>query len=140
MVASGFLGMKTGDDVVGEEDDLEMLIRYADPREVDGLKGGDVASAAALFDLSSGVLPGLGFLEGIYRSRIKGWVEYLAVDDGLIVKGGGVERLNQEEVRIAVEERGGVGVGIGLGDKKEAAAEKEWLKRWVERRIKDEVI
>lgn len=126
-----------------EKEDLEMLMGYADPRNVGGLEGKDVAGAVAVFDLSPGFLPGWvvsGVLEGVYRQRLRRWVEYLVLDDGLIVKGGGVEGLSAEEVRIAVEERGGVSVGIGLGGEKEVVAEREWLKRWIGGRVKDGVV
>lgn len=140
MVTSGLLRGKKAGASMSEKEDLEMLMGYADPKKVDKLKGKDVAAAAALFDLSLGFLPSGGLLEGVNKGRVKGWVEYLVADDKLIVKGGGVERLGQEEVRIAVEERGGVGVGMGLGEKREVVAEREWLKRWIEGRVKDGVV
>ncbi|KAK2757888.1 hypothetical protein FQN54_004294 [Arachnomyces sp. PD_36] len=136
----GRVGIGGGSGRGAELEDLEMLMRFANPRKVGEMGDGDVVRAAAVFDLSPGFLPesvvGGPVLGGVYREKVRRWGEYLVVDDRLIFKGGGVERLSKEEVRIAVGERGGVGVGVGLEGEREVAAQREWLKRWIEGRLK----
>ncbi|KAK2799886.1 hypothetical protein FQN51_006487 [Onygenales sp. PD_10] len=70
----------------------------------------------------------------VYRPRLRRWMRYLEVDDYLIVRGGGVEEMSAEEVRVAVEERGGVDVSIGLGVEKAEKVERKWLAEWLDGR------
>jgi len=70
----------------------------------------------------------------LYRPRLKQWAQYLDVDDRLIVRGGGPEALLAEELRIAVEDRGGVGVGAGKNGLEAEREQKRWLERWLARR------
>ncbi|EEQ90268.1 hypothetical protein RJZ56_005001 [Blastomyces dermatitidis] len=103
-----------------------------------------VLRACAVFRLSRGhEVTGSSFLPGflvaeivnqIYRPRLRKWMRYLEVDDWLIVKNGGVEGMSAEEVRIAVEERGGVDVSVGLKEGEAEAAERRWLENWVQGR------
>jgi hypothetical protein len=67
----------------------------------------------------------------IYRPRLIRWVEYLELDDKMLLRGGGVEALNAEEVRIAVEERGGVSFeDSNLSPAQSVARDRDWLTRW----------
>ncbi|EEH49888.2 uncharacterized protein PADG_05967 [Paracoccidioides brasiliensis Pb18] len=104
-----------------------------------------VLRACAVFRLSRGhELPAVSFLPGflkaeivnqIYRPRLRRWMSYLEVDDWLITQNGGVEGMSPDEVRIAVEERGGVDVSVGLvGEEEAERVERRWLENWVEGR------
>ena len=68
---------------------------------------------------------GLGFPTSLLKRRIKQWHEYIAVDDAAIERLGGVERMEMEEVRIALEERG-VDV-LGVGDAQLRRSLQTWL-------------
>ncbi|OAX81777.1 hypothetical protein ACJ72_03879 [Emergomyces africanus] len=103
-----------------------------------------VLRACAVFRLSRGhELAGASFLPGflkaevvnqIYRPRLRRWMRYLEVDDWLIVKNGGVEGMSADEVRIAVEERGGVDISVGLKEGEAEVVERRWLENWVKGR------
>jgi hypothetical protein len=68
----------------------------------------------------------------IYRPRLARHLEYLAIDDGMIRAGGGVRAMNAAEVRIAVEERGGVDVSASAKDRSHAEnVERRWLEQWL---------
>ncbi|OJD13596.1 hypothetical protein AJ78_05965 [Emergomyces pasteurianus Ep9510] len=109
-----------------------------------------VLRACAAFRLSRGhelaggsVLP--GFLQAevvnqIYRPRLRRWMRYLEVDDWLIMKNGGVEGMSVDEVRIAVEERGGVDVSVGLKEGEAEVVERRWLENWVKGRGGEKMI
>lgn len=60
--------------------------------------------SSSAWDWLGGQLPGLP--TAILKKRVAKRVEYLKNDDYLIVKGGGVEEMNIEEVKIALVERG----------------------------------
>ncbi|MCJ1320670.1 hypothetical protein MMC15_006010 [Xylographa vitiligo] len=49
---------------------------------------------------------GVGLPTSLLRRRIQQWNDYIAVDDAAIEQYGGVEQMEIEEVRIALEERG----------------------------------
>ncbi|EED14128.1 conserved hypothetical protein [Talaromyces stipitatus ATCC 10500] len=71
----------------------------------------------------------------IRASRLRKWNEYLALDDGLIVKGGGVGALSAREIRLAIDERGGVGVGADArSEEVREKEERKWLIEWLKRR------
>ena len=65
------------------------------------------------WDWLGGQYPGLPNF--ILRKRVQKRIEYLEMDDRLIVQGGGVGDMGIEEVRMALVERG-VNV-LGRGDK-----------------------
>ncbi|CAI7576134.1 unnamed protein product [Penicillium glandicola] len=118
----------------GGVEQLSLLARcFADPVWVAGAGSADVLRACAVFGLvkrhdktASESLAGL-----IYRPRLARYVEYLAIDDGMI-RAGGVSAMNATEVRIAVEERGGVDVSSGTQDQKRAEGlERRWLEQWL---------
>ncbi|EGD94398.1 hypothetical protein TESG_01917, partial [Trichophyton tonsurans CBS 112818] len=70
-------------------------------------------------------------VNGLYRPRLQRWMEYLAADDKLIKSAGGLDNMVAEEVRLAVDERGGVDVGMGLKEGVREAAERKWLAKWL---------
>ncbi|KAJ5726445.1 uncharacterized protein N7483_007802 [Penicillium malachiteum] len=67
------------------------------------------------------------------RPRLLRHVNYLETDDALIRQAGGPSQLNEKELQLAVEERGAVDVGWGLGEKAEGVR-KDWLMMWLEER------
>ncbi|KAJ6032363.1 hypothetical protein N7540_003095 [Penicillium herquei] len=67
------------------------------------------------------------------RPRLLRHVNYLETDDALIRIAGGPERLSDKELQLALEERGAVDVGWGLGEKAEGVR-KDWLVMWLEER------
>ncbi|PYI30795.1 hypothetical protein BP00DRAFT_426185 [Aspergillus indologenus CBS 114.80] len=94
-----------------------------------------VARACAVFGLATShdrlawpVLP-------LYRRRLERYLNYLEVDDELIRRGGGVQAMEAAEVRIAVEERGGAGVGSrgnGRTGWEVEREERRWLEKWLQ--------
>ncbi|RAH70994.1 uncharacterized protein BO66DRAFT_391154 [Aspergillus aculeatinus CBS 121060] len=94
-----------------------------------------VARACAVFGLARShdrlawpVLP-------VYRRRLERYLNYLEVDDELIRRSGGVQAMEAAEVRIAVEERGGVGVGSrgnGRNGWEVEREERRWLEKWLQ--------
>lgn len=56
---------------------------------------------------------------------------YLAIDDALIIRGGGVQNMSAAEVRMAVDERGGVEIGAGLDLKAAEKDQRWWLEQWI---------
>ncbi|KAJ5520605.1 hypothetical protein N7463_001058 [Penicillium fimorum] len=117
------------------EKQLALLARsFADPVWVAGASSADVLRACAVFGLvkrhdktAGESLAGL-----IYRPRLARYVEYLAIDDGMIRVGKGVSAMNAAEVRIAVEERGGLDVSSSTQDRKRMEElERRWLEQWL---------
>ncbi|KAJ5766420.1 uncharacterized protein N7511_004036 [Penicillium nucicola] len=117
------------------EGQLHLLAKqFADPAWVASADPASVMRAAAVFglvkrhDRTAGTL-----LAGmIYRPRLARHVEYLSIDDKMIRVGGGVRALNAAEVRIAVEERGGVDVSTSAKDRQQAeTVERRWLEQWL---------
>jgi hypothetical protein len=108
--------------------------RFADPAWAASADPASVLRACAVFGLvkrhdktAGSLLAGV-----IYRPRLARYVEYLAIDDGMIRVGGGVSAMNATEVRTAVEERGGVDVSSGTQDRKQAEKlERRWLEQWL---------
>ncbi|KAJ5154110.1 uncharacterized protein N7500_009549 [Penicillium coprophilum] len=119
----------------GSEKQLALLARsFADPVWVAGASSADVLRACAVFGLvkrhdktAGESLAGL-----IYRPRLARYVEYLAIDDEMIRAGKGVSAMNATEVRIAVEERGGLDVSSGTQDRRRVEElERRWLEQWL---------
>lgn len=119
----------------GGAEQLALLAgRFADPAWVADAGSADVLRASAVFGLIKRHAKTAGeSLAGlIYRPRLARYVEYLAIDDGMIRVGGGVKAMNATEVRIAVEERGGVDVSSGTQDRKRVEElERRWLEQWL---------
>ncbi|PYI21190.1 hypothetical protein BO99DRAFT_441743 [Aspergillus violaceofuscus CBS 115571] len=118
---------------VGSEKEMKSL-RWLMAASGDGDREA-AARACAVFGLAGShdrlawpVLP-------LYRRRLERYLDYLEVDDELIRRGGGVQAMEAAEVRIAVEERGGVGVGSrgnGRTGWEVEREERRWLERWLQ--------
>lgn len=78
-----------------------------------------------LWDLSKGVLPPVPML----RWKVRRAGGYIDQDDTLLLRDGGIERLSDEEVRIACEERGIDIVG------RDVKILKDVLHRWIQSRV-----
>lgn len=118
----------------GSEEELSWLAeKFGSKDFVETASAEEVLLGCAVFGLTKSIFRPAFLVPWVYRPRLRHWVEYLALDDQLIVRGGGVDALTPEEVRIAVDERGGVGVGVGHAPD---AVEKErkWLEQWLQRR------
>ncbi|KAJ5780908.1 hypothetical protein N7457_006068 [Penicillium paradoxum] len=108
--------------------------RFADPAWAASADSASVLRACAVFGLVKRHDTARGSLLAgvVYRPRLARYVEYLAIDDGMIRAGGGVSAMNAAEVRIAVEERGGVDVSSATQDRKQAEKlERRWLEQWI---------
>jgi hypothetical protein len=120
---------------VGGKEELNLLAtRFANPAFARTADAESVLRACAVFGLakshvrfSSGA-----FVRFVYRPRLERYTSYLAIDDAMIRGGGGVKALVAEEVRVAVEERGGGDVASGYRkDGQRETVEREWLERWL---------
>lgn len=80
--------------------------------------------SSSVWDWLGGRLPGLP--TSILRRKVRKRVQYLEWDDKLIIKGGGVEGMSLEEVKMALIERG-VDV-LGKSESRLRSALKAWLR------------
>ncbi|MCJ1400818.1 hypothetical protein MMC11_004026 [Xylographa trunciseda] len=69
---------------------------------------------------------GIDFPTSILKRRVRQWDDYISVDDASIAQYGGVELMEMEEVRIALDERG-VDV-LGRGDPQLRRTLHAWLR------------
>lgn len=120
----------------GSDEELAWLAdTFANRDFVASASAEQVLRVCAVFGLTRSLDRPAWLVPWIYRRRLRKWIEYLALDDQLIVRGGGVQALNAEEVRTAVEERGGFGVSGPAADGWSAEREeRRWLERWLRRR------
>lgn len=119
----------------GSGQELDLLANcYADLDWVQAASVEEVLRACAVFNLSKSRVrhPMLGSV--VYRPRLRKYAEYLRLDDQLIREGGGVKAMEASEVRIAVDERGGVDIGEGKDGWQLERDERRWLEQWLERR------
>lgn len=79
---------------------------------------------SSLWDYTKGFMPG----SGILKYRVRKHLEYLAQDDALLIRDGGVQKLNKEEIMLACEQR-----GIDILGRKEDYL-KDVLERWLKGR------
>ncbi|KAM5465032.1 hypothetical protein MauCBS54593_006665 [Microsporum audouinii] len=121
----------------------QALLAPSSPRQikdVSELSTDEVLRSCVVFGLRKRHdLPVPGFVQTllvdqVYRPRLRRWMEYLAADDKLISSAGGVKKMVAEEVRLAIDERGGVDVGMGLEGAESEKIERKWLAKWVEER------
>ncbi|KAL1851837.1 hypothetical protein Plec18170_006140 [Paecilomyces lecythidis] len=121
---------------VGSQEELAILAdKYADVEFANAAAVEEVLRACAVFGLAKKHTRPSALVPVVYRPRLRRWAQYLELDDRLIQQGGGVKAMSVDEVRIAVEERGGVGAGgEGRNDWKAEMEERKWLERWFERR------
>lgn len=124
----------------GKAEELDLLAQYANPAWIDTASAEEVLRACAVFGLVRTHTRPSALVSLVYRARLRRYAEYLALDDGLIRRGGGVGAMEAVEVRMAVEERGGV--EIVMGSEGEGGSEgwegereqRRWLEGWLERR------
>ncbi|CAG8161350.1 unnamed protein product [Penicillium olsonii] len=123
-----------------DAEQMGALAGFVDLEWVAKAQAADVLRACAVFGLvkshekvGGAVLAGL-----VYRPRLARYAEYLAVDDGMI-RAGGVAGMSATEVRIAVEERGGVDVSGAFDGKQAEGLERRWLQQWLALREKKSV-
>ncbi|OJJ84136.1 uncharacterized protein ASPGLDRAFT_46945 [Aspergillus glaucus CBS 516.65] len=122
--------------------ELDLLAQYVNLEWIESASPEEVLRACAVFGLVKTHTRPSALVSLVYRARLRRFAEYLAVDDGLVKRGGGVSAMEGVEVRIAVEERGGVemvmretGEGVGESDEWEGEREqRRWLEGWLERR------
>jgi hypothetical protein len=119
----------------GSDEEIEWLAQNFGNRDL--VASSPTASAqmalrgCAVFGLVKSLNRAPWWVPLIYRPRLIRWVEYLELDDKMLLRGGGVEALDAEEVRIAVEERGGVIFDdSNLDPAHRDARDREWLARW----------
>ncbi|KAJ9304911.1 hypothetical protein DTO217A2_5564 [Paecilomyces variotii] len=124
---------------VGSKEELAILVdQYADVGFANTASAEEVLRACAVFGLAKTHTRPSALVPVVYRPRLRRWAQYLELDDRLIKQGGGVKAMSADEVRIAVEERGGVGAGgDGRNDWKAEMEERKWLEKWFERRRVD---
>lgn len=123
--------------VVSGDEELDLLAkRYASPEWVESATDEDVLRACAVFGLVGTHVRPTKLVGLLYRKRLRRFVEYLAIDDGLIVQAGGVSAMQAVEVRRAVEERGGIELVHDVEEGWDSEREqRRWLDAWLERRI-----
>lgn len=107
--------------------DLKTLPQSVDLKELDPRSLRDAAFGLNLASRTppTSLLPLLA--KWLYTPRLRKHLAYLAWDDRLIKKYGGVGALNTEEVKRAVLERGGVHCVV-LGNERE---DRIWLEKWL---------
>lgn len=124
-----------GQVVQGDAELALLATRYASPQWVERCSGEEVLRACAVFGLVGTHVRPMALVGLIYRKRLQRFVEYLAIDDGLVCRAGGVGAMRAVEVRRAVEERGGVELVHGVEEGWDAEREqRRWLDAWLERR------
>lgn len=117
----------------GSNEELELLSGFASPSFVEEATVEDVLRACAVFGLAKTHTRPAVLVNPLYRPRLRKYAEYLALDDKLIRKGGGVSAMESAEVKVAVEERGGQGLPQGTEDWETERLERRWLEMWMEK-------
>ena len=121
---------------VGSDQELDLLAgAYADPGWVSRASEDEVMRACVVFgvvkDHQGGIL-GLGKIRA--REKLRRYVEFLDIDDALVMQYGGVAAMESVEVRMAVEDRGGVDIGGGEDTPQAERERRDWLGRWLQKR------
>ncbi|RAL06887.1 uncharacterized protein BO97DRAFT_409370 [Aspergillus homomorphus CBS 101889] len=123
---------------VGSDAEMSAMLELVRRSAVDGDKDA-VGRACALFGLAKSHQHPAWAVQLVYRARLQRYLDYLELDDEMIRRGGGVQAMEAAEVRCAVEERGGVGVGspdLGKDGWQVEREERRWLEKWLQRREK----
>ncbi|KAL2862947.1 uncharacterized protein BJX67DRAFT_276286 [Aspergillus lucknowensis] len=117
----------------GSDEEMQVLARFVRRDWIARASGEEILRACAALGLAkTHVRPGwMGGL--LYRRRLKAYAEYLALDDELMRKGGGVSALEGAEITVAVEERGGYGVADGEEGWEAERVRRRWLEKWLSR-------
>ena len=97
------------------------------PETVGSMSPAQVVHVGRSVGLFPKMLDRVGYVPvGIAKRRAERWVEYLRLDDQAIEDWGGVDKMEMEEVRISLEERG---VDLnGRNDTQLRSLLKDWLK------------
>ncbi|KAL3470812.1 hypothetical protein BJX99DRAFT_238782 [Aspergillus californicus] len=117
----------------GSDEEMDVLVRFADLDRMRKLSDAEVLRACAVFGLARTHMRPEALVGQFYRRRLRDFGQYLSLDDVLISKSGGVKAMEAVEVRIAVEERGGYGVAAGKEGWEGERMERRWLEKWLER-------
>lgn len=117
----------------GSNEELELLSGFASPSFVEGATAEDILRACAVFGLVKTHTRPTVLVNPLYRPRLRKYAEYLALDDKLIRKGGGVSAMESAEVKVAVQERGGQGLPQGTEGWEAERLERRWLETWLEK-------
>ncbi|PLB51720.1 hypothetical protein P170DRAFT_433588 [Aspergillus steynii IBT 23096] len=119
----------------GSEPELDLLARaYTRPAWIESASAEEILRACATLGLVKSHTRSTALVSLLYRARLQRYAEYLDLDDRLIRRCGGVTAMEAAEVRIAVDERGGVGLAEGSEGWDVEREERRWLERWLERR------
>lgn len=106
--------------------------------EVEGAgEGAKVTLQARILGLVSGMWDKIGWVPGgLAKSRVEEQLEFLVRDDRLIMEGGGVEALEEQEVVMACLDRGIDTVDRDVEELRRVL--ESWLKKTTEERLSDE--
>ncbi|KAL2836784.1 hypothetical protein BJY01DRAFT_52416 [Aspergillus pseudoustus] len=117
----------------GSDEEMRVISQFVNKDWVERASEAEVLRACAVLGLAK-THERPSFLVGLlYRRRLRGFVKYLALDDELMRKCGGVSALEAVEVRVAVEERAGFGVADGEEGWQAERVQRRWLEKWLER-------
>ncbi|KAJ6115096.1 hypothetical protein N7486_000874 [Penicillium sp. IBT 16267x] len=130
-------GLDVAPKPIRDDESFKLLIQLANPAWAATANSASVLQACAVFGLvkKHARFAGTALVGLVYRRRLSQHLEYLAIDDAMIRGGGGIEKLNYAEVRIALDERGAGDVGDAL--RRDCSAEevelfeRRWLSRWL---------
>lgn len=118
----------------GSDQELDLLVKvYTNSEWIERASAEEILRACAVLNLVKAHTRPSGLVT-LYRARLRRYAEYLRLDDQLIQRCGGVPAMESVEVKIAVEERGGVGVAEGKEGWDAERDERRWLEKWLERR------
>ncbi|KAE8350954.1 hypothetical protein BDV28DRAFT_28736 [Aspergillus coremiiformis] len=116
-------GVSVTPPATGSDEELVLLVKmYTNPKWIERATAEEVLRACAVLNLVHRHTRHSG-LASLYRRKLQRYAEYLRLDDWLIRRCGGVWEMEAAEVKIAVEERGGVGVA--------EKDERQWLEKWL---------
>ena len=117
----------------GPELDL-LATRFANREWIETASSEEILRACAVMGLARTHRRSSALASLVYKPRLQRFAEYLALDDGLIRRGGEVGAMEAVEVRMAVEERGGVELVMEMEDWEAEREQRRWLEAWLERR------
>ena len=131
--SSSSSGSGTAGKNYGPELDL-LATQFANREWIETASSEEVLRACAVMGLARTHRRSPALVSLVYKPRLQRFAEYLALDDGLIRRGGGVGAMEAVEVRMAVEERGGVELVMEMEDWEAEREQRRWLEAWLERR------
>ncbi|KAL4783933.1 hypothetical protein BJX76DRAFT_237299 [Aspergillus varians] len=117
----------------GSNEELDLLAAFASRAFASAAGPEDVLRGCAVFGLVKTHDRPAALVNALYRPRLRRYAEYLELDDKLIRNCGGVSAMESTEVKVAVEERGGVGLPQGVEGWEAERLERRWLEQWLEK-------